>query len=339
MATICDFADLRRALVNVNQHFKSSHIAALLSHFEGQSSQTFAFDLVHTLTPLTSAKTIETAATLFSALVQLPFDCSISGIFDLGCAILSVSSSEDVINGLAGLTYEATLNKHSVLCASKIRFLQAISNCSDRSRIPDPPPARAEFEAVPELEQELKRIQLSVNRSSAYPSGERICKVRFDSIEKFPPIFPFEEEFLHCEIVREVTNFCRRIQVNPQSNWAFSLYCATDVSECKGRAEADSPSFNLDLPFSTILAKTLEEIIAEEGESDSDGERSTEKAEKSTVAGDSVVYSFGEGENRTHSVDMRAFLPDLAEIDAAFGIVGPTGGNARRGSTASSKLY
>jgi hypothetical protein len=321
LATICDFAGFRRAVGNINQHFKSSHIAALLSHYEGQSSQTFAFDLIHTLRPLTNTQTIETAATLFSALVKLPFDCSISGIFDLGCALLSVSSAKEVIDGLAQLTYEATLNERTVLCASKIRFLQAISNCSDHSQIPTPPRPRTQF--APELDQEFKRIQLSVNRASSYPSAERVYKVRFDSIESFPPIFPFEEEFLQCEIVREVTNFCRRIQVNPQSNWAFSLYCATDVSECKGRAEADSPAFNLDLDFSAIIARTLEEIMAEEAEGEEEGESSAEKGSAIVArALDTVVYSFGEGENRTHSVHMSAFLPELAEVDEVFGIRG-----------------
>jgi hypothetical protein len=324
LTTICDFDDIKRVLANITQHFRSSHISALLGHLEGQASQTFAFDLIHTLTPLTAPKTIEIAAALLGALVQLPFDCPVNGIFDLGCALLSVSSSKEVIDGLAHLTYEATLNEHSVLCASKIRFLQAISNCSDGSNIRPILLSRlTQSQSVSFIEQEFKRIQISVDRASAFPSPEKIYKIRFDAIETFPPIFPFEAEFLHCEIVSEVTNFCRRIQVNPQSNWAFSLYCATDISECKGRGESVAPDVNLDLHFSAILAKTVEEIIAEEAEMASDDEETEEKtADKIAGPIEDLVYSFGEGENRTHSVHMKAFLPDLAEIDALVGVTG-----------------
>jgi hypothetical protein len=318
LATICEYSDFRRAIDNIKKHFKSTHIAAVLNDLRSSSSQTFAFNLIHTLAPLTTLRTIETAAHMLSALMHTFVDFSIPGIFDLGCALLSFSKAKTVIDGLSCLTSEATLNERSNLCASKIRFLQAISNCSEGQRFLERSRQKSTNLSL-DWEAEFRVIQNSMKSTSVYQSPEKIYKARFDSIENFPPIFPFESEFLQCEIVREVTNFCRRIQVNPQSNWAFSLYCATDVSECKAREDADSPELSLDVPFNSILETTLNEIIEEEAESLSEGEVEGEKDQAGTVPA-RQIYSFGEGENRTYSVEIEAFLPELAIVDDFMGL-------------------
>jgi hypothetical protein len=97
-----------------------------------------------------------------------------------------------------------------------------------------------------------------------------VYKVGFDAIENLLQIIPFEEEDLRCALVHEVANFCRRIQVNPQSSWAFALYCGRDVSECKTGAEAAAALFNLH--FSTVIAEKLKKLMVDEDERDVDRE-------------------------------------------------------------------
>jgi hypothetical protein len=104
--------------------------------------------------PLATNKMIEVPATLFSALVQLPFDRSIRGIFDLECALLSIASPKDVIDGLVVLRCEATSNEHFALCAIEIRFLE-------RPRTARTAPAfQARRRRASDLEHVLNRIQL-----------------------------------------------------------------------------------------------------------------------------------------------------------------------------------
>ena len=171
------------------------------------------------------------------------------------------------------------------------------------------------------VETEFARIQDQNRANTIYTSEEKVFKVRFDSIETFPPLFPFEEELLKSPLAHVITNFCRRIQVNPQSNWALSLYCASDAAEYNVKVSDEKPKLKLDIPFSQKLTQVLQDVIEEEGISASDGYSPDQVRERQVLlVNESEVYTIGTGENMTHSVDVSSFLPDPVVLEEILGI-------------------
>ena len=80
--------------------------------------------------------------------------------------------------------------------------------------------------------------------------------MRFDDISKYPPIFPFEEGFTRCECIVDVANIMRHVQVDPQSNWAYSIYCSQDMTDMKAK-----PGEKPDLDYTIDYELILEQIV------------------------------------------------------------------------------
>ena len=323
LADICSLADIKSAVVAIQKHFHSTHIKALLENTENFSTQTFAFDLMHTLSSITSDKTLATSAVLLSSMVRLTVGVNSESVFDLGAALLCVRASKEVVDGLVFLTCEATLNQLNGITPSKVRFLQAISNYAHNAGFVYIPTEQGSqyLTLRPEIETEFARIQDQNRANTIYTSEEKVFKVRFDSIETFPPLFPFEEELLKSPLAHVITNFCRRIQVNPQSNWALSLYCASDAAEYNVKVSDEKPKLKLDIPFSQKLTQVLQDVIEEEGISASDGYSPDQVRERQVLlVNESEVYTIGTGENMTHSVDVSSFLPDPVVLEEILGI-------------------
>lgn len=319
LAEICNISDIKSAIAAIQRHFHSTHIKALLENTENFSTQTFAFELMHTLSSITSDKTLATSAVLLSSMIRLAVGLNADSVFDLGAALLFVRASKDVVDGLVFLTCEATLNQLNGITPSKVRFLQAITNYAHNAGfVYIPVEQGSSFLTLdPEMESVFAQIQNENPVQTIYTSEEKVFKVRFDTVESFPPLLPFEEELLQSPLVHSITNFCRRIQVNPQSNWALSLYCASDAAEYNVKLSEEKPRLKLDIPFTQKLTQILQEIVEEEAQSASEDEDSEHTRERQVILNDSEVYTFGTATNRTNSVGLAAFLPSpevLSEI-------------------------
>ncbi|OHT12319.1 hypothetical protein TRFO_17903 [Tritrichomonas foetus] len=269
LTEICTIVQFRSLLERLSDLYSGTHVATLLKQILDSHAtftvQEFSFNLIHALNSLTKTKVLEKAAYILSGLVQHGSTIKIDSLFDLGAALLSVLPTKEVVEGLSTLTCEATLNQLCEVTSSKIRLLQAISNFSQTANFLQIMENSRKFIIVQEQWGNVVRaIQEFVQKKlhQLFRDPDKVVKVRFDSIDTFPPIFPFEETFMQCECVNEVIAFCRRIQVNPQSNWAFSLYCAADISEIKA-AENENPDLNFDIDFDREIQQSTLKVESE----------------------------------------------------------------------------
>lgn len=223
----------------------------------------FAFYLMGSLKSIATNADFEAGSLIFSEMIDIHYAFPVDCFYDLGTAILSVCPTNYVIMNLSPLTREVILNQTSGIVESKILYLQTISSHSASFTLIKNKTSEFDINNK-KWEPIIHRIQSFAQKTlhKVYQPSERSYTVRFDSIEYFPPMLPFEEHFLHQEIIEEVTNMCRRIQVDPQSNWASSLYYSKEYSEHKAKKE--ELNLKLDLPFSAILASLVEAVIDED---------------------------------------------------------------------------
>lgn len=322
----------------LSELYAVTHIATLLTQILKMefnfTNQEFSFNLIHTLNSLTTAEKLEQSALLLSGVIKNSHTFRIDPCFELASALLSVVPSQKMIENLSPLTVEATLNHFSETSAAKIRYWQAISNFSQPASFTKAMDSVSlNIELQMQWEPVLVLIQSFVSKKlhQFFKETENVVKVRFDSIDTFPPIFPLEENFLHCECFSDVMTFCRKIHVNPQSNWAYSLYCAKEMTNIKATS-SDLPDLNFDVEFDKEIIKVTKQIEPKLGSNKSsididseqlndqnDQKKTSEEvetfSEEKNMIDDvqpiveNVIYTKGECESLTYFVKIDAFLP------------------------------
>jgi len=262
---ICKFSEFSDSLSRLSLLFPKSQISSLLNQLkagEVTNPQVFSYELIHSLSQNVDSSIFVTASMFYNSMLRLSPGISVNALFDLCSALISISSTKEILNNLAKITREATVNQELGEFSNRIRFLQTISSHSNQENLPtlehggcDTEPFSKEWDSAFQYLQ----TQVKASLHSAYSSSPEQQRVRFDSFQTFPPIFPFEEDFLKCKCIEEVANFCRQVQVDPQTNWAYSLYCAQDFTDQKALPD-ESPPMNLEIHFESILASILETL-------------------------------------------------------------------------------
>lgn len=362
---ICSMTQFKALIERISDLYIGTHISTLCKQIiNGEQHsftvQEFSFNLIHNLNSLTISDRLEKAALLLSGLVRHASIIKNDSLFELGSALLSVLPSKEMVEGLSSLTYEATMNQIYEVTSSKIRLLQAISNFSNKSTIVDQNDLKEKKHIEMQIQWEtyIGRIQDFVSKKlhQLFRETERVVKVVFDSIDTFPQIIPIEEQFLQCECFNKVMGFCSRIHVNPQSNWAFSLYCANELTEFKAQ-DTDFPDLQLDAFFEKEIVSVMKDVklknknvssitsldgnstdfdnssediynIDEEEEmvdsSNSEGNNNDTHDDNKknhtevVLINDNVLFTDGEGESLTYFVKLDAFIPKLDDVDSIF---------------------
>ena len=267
---ICKFSSFTNSLTKLARIYHDTKFATILLQLKNEqitNPQTLALDLMSALNETCKPELFVKAAEIYSALLTKTPQISLNCIFDLCAGIMSVAPGVETLSAMLQLTREGTINQELGDFSRKMRFLQAVTSYTETHSISIP---KKDVERVEFDKKWIKSIEFLQNETNqylynAFRSTTGITRIRFDAIKNYPPIFPFEKGFTKCKCITEVSNICRQIQVNPQSNWSYSIYCSQDMSEQRA-APDEVPDLDYSVDYEKILEQILEAVSNESNE-------------------------------------------------------------------------
>ena len=142
---------------------------------------------------------------------------------------------------------------------------------------------------------------------------KELIQIRFDHIEKYPPMFPIDKGLKINDVVEELSLMCKQLQVNPQTNWAVSIYLSQDFTDDKCDID-ENPPLDYSINYEEMLESIIEKInpdIEEENLKKVDEEKEEIKAKTSDLPKNIVTTC----ENEIFVMQSNAFLPLQSKLD------------------------
>lgn len=305
IASICSLSDIFSCFKIFRTFYDSQHLSEILDHIESQSTnsvQTFANELIETLTQSFDKSFFVLTSTVLASMLNSLGNVLIDSIFALCREILAMYPTQEVFKELGPVTSTAILGYSKGIFIYQIEYLRtALSSdgayhLDEVITVAQPKTAtqnKNSLRLFEEIEKECSKV-LHTN----YKDHEGSFMVRFDSIEKYPPMFPFDIDFLKTTVAVDIANLCRRIEVEPYSVWFHKLYSVSDLPDAKHKT--CSTVIN-EMINTTTLAKVIgvvKDIMSYRDDSEHDEIIEKERCEE-----------------KAHTNHLSEFLPSFAEIN------------------------
>lgn len=280
----------------------------------------FSNELMQVLSQTYGNMFFKVCAKVLVAFMLLSSAISMDSIFDLATAILAYCPSKEVFRALLPLTRQATLNQSCGTQMYQMRYLKSALSSGNAEQLDALLNSQQTLDsiAINSNETEFILIQNSVKSRLHTNYGDRgeVYKVKFATIDSFPPIFPFVQSLLQTTATEEVANFCRKIEVDPYTKWSQAIYNAFDLSDEKS---PDGEKIHLDLSseFISNISSALEVALQENNSTSSVSKLVPETINEENNENISEVNLENEDEN--NSSGQINFLPSIEEINSIVG--------------------
>ncbi|EAY00768.1 hypothetical protein TVAG_096790 [Trichomonas vaginalis G3] len=315
LCPISEFYECTQILMGLiaNQHITKMINSALSG--KSDTPHVFSNELMQVLSQSFGDSFFKLCAEVLTFFIPLADAISMNSIFDLATAILAYCPTKDVFRALLPLTRQATLNQSCGNNTYQMPYLKSALSSGNAEQLDfllRGTPS-SELITMNSKDTSFVLIQQHVNLRlhTNYGTGSEIFRVKFDTIDSFPPIFPFVQSLLQTNATEEVANFCRRIEVDPYTKWSEAIYNAFDISDEKS---PDSEKIHLDLnaEFISKVSSTLEEVLQDNNQSSTASKLVPEQEE---VEIHEEEESEKENEEIYQNYDKIDFLPTMESIN------------------------
>lgn len=282
----CDFSVFSESVSRMASLFPDTELAGLFDQFSRghiSNPQRFASDLIKFIKQISDETIFISAAKIYSTSVMWSPQLSVNCIYDLCAGIMTFCPNANNFYSLINFTSEATINQYLGDFPRKVAFLQAITNFSETNQISIMPEDAKKTDLFNiDFIKFFTYVQenMSSQLHNAIKNKNDLIQIRFDNIQKFPPMFPLENGFKSSKIIEDVASLCRQVQVNPQTNWALSVYMSQDFTEDKADVD-ESPPLDYSVNYESLIEGIIESIQPDMEEVHEEKHEQKEKIEKS----------------------------------------------------------
>ena len=272
---ICRLSNFTEALKRLSNLFPDSKLSQLINDaYKGKftDAESYAIEYMKALAVLAKPELFIDSADIYTAMLSYTPQIALNCVFDLCSGIMSIFPTPETLSALIPLTKTATVTQNIGDFSRKVKYLQTITSFTETMSIK----AEAkETQLVPSFEKEWINSIIFIQAQTVpylhteFRNQSKVVRIRIDEIEYFPPLYPFEQNFTECNCIEAVSDVCRQIQVNPQSNWADSLYFSQDITDLKA-APTEKPNLDYTIDYDSILEDIVEVFRKEEEDEEED---------------------------------------------------------------------